>query len=192
MFGHLFFAAEQGQRNLPDGAHVGGHVLASPPVAAGGGDGEVPILVDKLDGETVVLGLGDQVRLLAKPLPAVLQEPLYLVLIIGCLEAEHRSGVLDRAHILPRLPSDLLRGGGLVPQVRKLILQGVEVLHQPIVLSVGYDGVVLDVVAVVVVADSLAQVADGFAGVLLLVYLLRRDPGFPFLACHLSLAPGAS
>jgi hypothetical protein len=156
--------AGQAQRDRPDGAHVGGDVLATSAVAARGAAHQHPVLVPEAHGEPVELGLddvGDAVEPETLADPAV--ELAHAVVIEGVGEREHGQGVHHLAERRGWRAAHALRRRVGADQLRALGLEGGELGHQPIVLGVRNLRVVEHVVAIVVVGDRRAQRRDASA-----------------------------
>jgi len=153
------------ERDDPDGAEVGGDVLAHGPVAAGGALHQRPVLVHQLHREPVELGLADVGDVLRPEHPVHPGVELDQLLVgEGVGEAEHLDPVGHRPELLrggaghPRRR----RVGG--PQRRKLGLDGLELTDQRVVLGVAELRVIQDVVAVVGPGDLRLQLLGSGSG----------------------------
>ena len=148
----------------PHRPEVGGHVLAHRPVAARRAHGQIPVPVDELHGEPVELGLAD---VLDRRVRGDVEHPvnpdveLVEFLVAGHVaEREHGLAVLDLGELLARLPRDAAGGRVGRGQLRVGLLQREEVAHEPVVLGVGEDGAVENVVGAVRLADPRLQFID--------------------------------
>ena len=156
-------AAVEPQRKRADDADVRGHVLASHAVSAGDATRQHAIDVRQRDAQAVDLQLGDVVD---RRVPAAcslsdsLVERAELVFAVGVVEAEHRLKVLGGLEAFDRATADALRRRVRRHQIRVLRLQRLELLHQRIEGFVGDFRIVLDVVAVFVTTDLVAELGD--------------------------------
>ena len=122
------------------------------------------VLVGERDAQAVDLQLGDvgdrrRRRAPAAPSRDALVEGAQLLLVVRVVEAEHRHEVLDRREALDRPPADALRRRIGGDEIRMLRLEPLELVQQPIELLVGDLGIVVDVVALFVMPDGIAQLA---------------------------------
>ena len=145
------------QRDAADRAHVGGHVLAGEPVAAGGGAHQAPVAVRQAHRQAVDLELADVRDLVAGDGPDPLVPGPDLLLLERVLEAEHRPAVLDLDELAARLAAHPLRRRVRRDQVGVLGLEPGQLPVQRVVLGVGELRSVEDVVEVLVPADLPAQ-----------------------------------
>ena len=158
-----FAVRRQRQRDRPDRAQVVGHVLADLTVAPGRAADQHAVLVDERDRETVDLRLGhvlDRRRVEAAPLQRVVQPLLpgaQLILVPGVPERHHRDRVPDRCEALQRPPADPLCGRVGRAQLRVLLLEPPQLSQEAVVVGIRDDGIVEDVIAVVVTLDLAAQ-----------------------------------
>ncbi len=124
------------QRHRADRAQVLRHVLADPPVAAGGAADQHPFLVGEGDREAVDLRLGRVAELRGGYIHAlqVVGDPVLpapqLLLVAGVAEREHLLEVLDRLEAVERRRSDPLRRRVRRAQLRVLLLQGPQLVQQ--------------------------------------------------------------
>ncbi len=154
--------AAQGQRDRPHRAQVRRHILSTPAVAARGAAAEDTVLVHERDGGAVDLGL-DHIghRLIrVEPLADVVGPLQQRVGGRHLLERAHRCDVLDLAEAVRRRPPDPARRRVVARELRMLLLQGLQLVVEPVVLGVGDLRVVEDVVPVVVMVDELTQLGD--------------------------------
>ena len=148
----------QRQRDAADGAQVGGHVLAAPPVAARGPVRQPPVLVDEGDGEAVDLRLrGEREIVAVRALRGAAQPVRQLRLRGGVGEAEQGLAVLHRGEGVERGRARALRGRIGRDQLGPGGLDGAQLGEQLVVLAVADFGRVEHVVAVVVVVDARPQ-----------------------------------
>ncbi len=153
----------QRQRNRADRPHVGGHVLAVAAVAARRAAHEAAVLVGERDAQPVDLELRDvRDRLVAgtRALPHPLVERAELLDVVGVVEAEHRDEVVDLVEAVDRAAGDALRrriGGDQLGMIR---FEPLELVQQRVELLVRDLGVVVDVVALFVVPNQIAEFAQ--------------------------------
>ena len=148
-------------------ADVGRHVFAARAVAARRAAHEAAVLVGQRDAQAVDLQLGDVRRPAASPSAGALAHALVerpqLLLVVGVVEAEHRREVFDGREALDRAAGDALRrriGGDELGMLR---LEPLELVQQAVELLVGDLGIVVDVVALFVVPDRVAQLVDAMS-----------------------------
>ena len=163
---HLGRPGGQPRRQHLDGGHVGGHVLAGPPVAAGGGLHQAAALVADGHGQPVDLQLAHQPHL-GRRVAQLGQAPLQpiapgpqLVGRDGVVERHHGHGVHDGGEGRRPPATDDLGGRVGRDQFGELGLERLELAHERVPLGVGDLGLVELVVALVVVADGGAQLVD--------------------------------
>ena len=153
----------QALRDRPDGAQVGGDVLADDAVAARRPLHEAAVLVGQGDREAVDLGLDDEGHLArcqalllhhraGAPVPGG-----ELVGAAGVRQAQHRPAVADLGEAPRRRRAHALRGrvGRAQRGVRRL--QGLQLAHPVVVRRVVDRRRVEDVVGVVRLVDQAAQ-----------------------------------
>ena len=172
---HVDFAAYLEVRQLVrellldvvDDLRILGDVLAlHDAVAARDGAHELTVLIAKRHGEAVNFLLDDELRGI-ELLLQFLDKGEDLFLAEDVLQREHRHIVLDEhAGRAARLPADDLRRRVLGDELRILRLDGLEPQHELVVLVVRDLGVIFVVVAVVVVADGLAELRQLFLDLL--------------------------
>jgi len=156
--GHGPGVVAEAEGDALDGLHVGRNLLARLAVPAGGALYEAPVLVDQLHGQPVKLGLGGIRDGVAPQLFAArLGEVAHLVLLVDGLQAEHGRGVGHRAQLVADRAAHLMGGGVGRLQPGVLGLKGLKLPEEPVVLGVGDDRGVEDVVAVVVVPERGAK-----------------------------------
>ena len=150
-----------------DDLRILGDVLAlHDAVAARDGAHELTVLIAKCHGEAVDLLLDDELRGL-ELLLQFLDKGEDLFLAEDVLQREHRHIVLDEhAGRAARLPADDLRRRVLGDELWVLRLDGLEPQHELVVLVVRDLGVIFVVVAVIVVADGLAELRQLFLDLL--------------------------
>ena len=131
-------------------------------VAACDGAHEHTVLVAQRHGEAVNLLLDDELRVV-ELLLQFLDEGEDLFFAEDILQGEHRHVVTDeQTGGAARLAADHLRRRVLGDELWVLLLDCLEAEHQLIVLVVGDGGIIFIVVAVVVVADCLAELGELF------------------------------
>jgi hypothetical protein len=166
---HLSTSLEDGRRHLAlpelhahrdrlDRLQVHRHVLAAEPVTPRRAAHENAALVEKVDGETVDLRLGDVADLVGAEALDDIRVPL-LERLVGrdLLQRAHRRRVLDLRELVRGRRADTLRRAIRRLQVRMLALEGEQLFPKPVELGVRDLRCVEDVVAVQVVVDDLAQ-----------------------------------
>ena len=122
------------------------------------------VLVGERDAQAVDLQLGDvgDRRVAeARALSHALVERAQLVLVVGVVEAEHRLQVLDGREPFDRAAGDALRRRVGRDEIRMLRLERLELVQQRVERLVGDLRIVVDVVALFVVADLVAELARG-------------------------------
>ncbi len=155
--------AAKAEWNRPDRSHVGRHVLAAGAVASRGADEQPPIPVGQRDAQPVDLQLGDVPDRLgaeAGSLADALVERLQLVVAVGVVETEHRRDVLDRREAFNGTTGHTLGRRVGRDEIRMLGLETFQLVEQAVELFVGDVGVAVDVVALFVVADQVAELVD--------------------------------
>ena len=158
------------QRDRADGAQVLGHVLADLAVPARRAAHQHAVLVDQRDRQAVDLRLGHEPD--RRVLDAVLLQPrlhpehpgLQLLLVARVRERQHRLEVAHLVELVERLRPHALGGRVRGQQVGVLGLEVAQLVEQRVVLGVRDLRVVEDVVAVAVVIELLAQLADPLLG----------------------------
>ncbi len=151
------------QGNGADGLHVGGHVFAGGAVAPGDAPDQRSILVKQRQAQSIEFVLRGVIdRLAPRPFPHPAVELAKLIEGGHIVQAQHHLAMFDLDEALPRLPAHPLRGGIRRHQARVPLLQLLEVLHQLVEFGVGDLRVIEHVVAVLVVADLLAELLDLF------------------------------
>ena len=141
-----------------------------------------PVDVGQRDAQAVDLQLGDVGHggvAHARALPDALVEGAQLVLVVGVVEAEHRRQVLDGREAFDRPSRDALRRRIGRDEIRMLGLEPLELVQQAVELLVGNLGVVVDVVALFVVADGVAELFQAFFGADHRVTAMETWPGVP-------------
>ena len=150
-----------GERHTAHGAHVEGHVFAHRAVAAG--DAQRQLAAGKAQGQrhAVELQLADVVharlaaQLVDAPLPIA-----QLLLAVSVVQRHHGRGMRNFDEALARLAAHALGGRVGGDQLGMLGLERLQLVHQAIEFGVADLGIVEHVVAVLVVADFLAQRVD--------------------------------
>ena len=158
----------QAQRNGADRPDVGRDLFAAHAVAARGAAHEAAVLVGERDAEPVDLELGDVVDggvAQARPLAHALVERAQLVVVVGVVEAEHRPDVLDGRKAVGGRAGDALGRGVGCDEIGVLGLEALELVQQAVERLVGDLGSAVDVVALLVVANLLAELADAVEGI---------------------------
>ena len=153
-------AALQRQRNRADGADVGGDVFATNAVTARSAARQPAVLISQRDTETIDLQLGHVIDgRVPEPgtLPNAFIERAQLGLVVGVVETEHRGDVFDGWERGGRPSGDTLRRRVLGDQVGMRRLELLEFVQQTVELLVGDLRRGENVVAVLVVADLLAE-----------------------------------
>ena len=153
-------------------------VFAADAVAAGRAAHQPPVLVGQRNAQAVDLQLGDvDDRLVAEAGAAAdpLVECPRARLVVGVVEAEHRREVLDRLESFDRPAGDALGRRVGRDEIGMLRLEPLELVQQPIELLVGDLRVVVDVVALFVVADVVAKLSDAGEGIRSLARFAARD-----------------
>jgi hypothetical protein len=146
------------ERDAADRPDVRGDVLADEPVAARRADVQGAVGVHELDRDPVDLRLAHVLdALTAEELPDALVERRELFARRHVLEREHRMAVARRLELRERRGPDPLRGRVGGAQLGMLVFQLLEAAEERVVLGVGHERVVEDVVAVVVLLDLAAQ-----------------------------------
>ena len=160
--------AAQAQRNRPDGPDVDRHVFALHAIAAGDAPDEAAVLIGQRDAESVDLQLRDvgdaRVGVEAQALPHPLVERAQLALVVGVVEAQQRLGMGDGREALCGPPRHPLRRRLGRDEQGMLDLERHEFAHERVELGVGDLGIGVDVVALFVVPDALAQRRNLFGG----------------------------
>ncbi len=159
-------AVVQGQRQRPDGAHVGGHVLAAAAVAAGGAADQPAVVVGERQAQAVDLQFGHVADRPGhvEPLAHALVEGQQFVAGEGVVEALHRRGVRDRVEAFGRAAADPLRRRVGRDEVRMRGLERDQLAHQRVELGVGDLGGVADEVELLVAADLAPELVDALGG----------------------------
>ena len=111
-FQHIRNSTGQFLRNIADGPHIGGDVLALLPIATGGGHDQLAMLVAERAGQPVDLGFGDELDRLAfldvEEAADALDEFLDFLSGEGVAEREHGNRVPDLGEPGGRCGADLL------------------------------------------------------------------------------------
>ena len=143
------------------GAHVGRDVLADRAVAARDAQRQPAAFEAQRQRHAVQLQLADvlDVRLAAQLVDAPLPVAQFLF-VVGVVEREHRRGVRHLDEALARLAAHALRRRIGRDQLRMLGLELLQLVHQAVEFGVADLGIVEHVVAVLVVADLVAQRFD--------------------------------
>ncbi len=158
---HLRHAVGQRVRNVADGAHIGGDVLAGDAVAAGGAQHQPAGLVAQRHGQAVDLGLGgerDRLRLGAAEEAVHLGDEIAHV-VVGkrVLQRQHGQRMADRGEFSRRRHADPLARAVGAFQLREARLDGRVALSQRVIVGVGDRRRVFGVVAPVVAGDFARQ-----------------------------------
>ena len=128
-------------RNVRDGAHVGGDVLALAAVAARGGNHQAPALVAQRNRKAVDFHLGGDIErrcgVELQEAPDAANEVARLFVGEDVAEREHAHRVADLGEFRGRRGADLLRGAFLAGEAWKALLQRLDALPQPVVVRVG-------------------------------------------------------
>ena len=140
----------------------GGDVFAARAVAARRAAHQPAVLVGERDAQAVNLQLGDvgDRRLEPGAFAHALVERAQLLLVVGVVEAEHRRDVLDRLETFDRAAADALCRRVGRDEIRVLRFEPLELVQQRIELLVGDLGVVVDVVALFVMPDGVAELGE--------------------------------
>ena len=156
----------KGQRNGFYGFQVLSDVFPHETIPPGGPGDKSPFLVDQLDGNAVHLELGavfDRCRRSQEPFhPGVEFANLFLVKGVG--QAEHGEGVADSLEFFQGRGPDPLGGRGGGDEAGELEFQGFQFPQEPVVLRVGYGGVIENVIAVVMEVDLFPEFFDSLLG----------------------------
>ena len=110
-----------------------------------------------------------------RALAHALVEGAQLLVVVGVVEAEHRREVLDGREAVDRPPGDALRRRIGRDEIGMLGLELLELVQQPIELLVGDLRIVVDVVALFVMADRVAKLADALRAMKLTATLNRSS-----------------
>ena len=106
------------------------------------------------------------------PRPGALADPLVeraqLVVVVGVVEAEHRDDVLDGREAVGGRAGDALGRRIGRDEIGVLGFEPLELVQQPVELLVGDLGRAVEVVALLVVADLLAELVDAVDGIQLM------------------------
>jgi hypothetical protein len=171
------------QRQRPNGADVARHVLAPDTVAARGPSHELSILVGQGNAQAVDLELGhigdgliadlsasrassDPASYApvgpsrpreARPLPHALVERTQLFIRVDVVQAEHGRAMLDGLEPLDRTSRDALGRGIRRDEIGVLRLEALQFVEQAIEGRVIDLGIVVDVVALLVMANRLTK-----------------------------------
>ncbi len=144
-------------RNIPDGARVGGHVLANRAVAARRRQHELPALVAQRAGQAVDLGLRGHrdkgVRRQAEESLHPGDELRHIPFREGILEAEHGPGMRDLGEAGGRRRAEPLRRRIRPHQLREARLELAVLAHERVIFGVGNFRRVLVVIQLVVPRD---------------------------------------
>ena len=179
--GHVDFAADLARRgnfalqlvrDLLDGPHIGGDVLAFEAVAARRGDGQLTVLVAQRHRQPVDLRLGHErkrlVFLQVEEAADAVDKVLHLLGVERVLERQHRHRVAHLGEAARGRRADLARQAFQRLQVGKLRLDRLVAPPQRVVFCVGNGRRVLLVVGLVVLLDL------GFEARVLALRLARR------------------
>ena len=146
---------QQPQRDAPDRAKVGGHVLAHGPVPAGCASCQHAVLVGEGDRQPVELELAHHAERLAVDEGLCAAVPRHELLFVeGVAQAEHRPEVDGLGESGDRLRADALGGRVRRHEIGVPLLDGPQLIEERVELGVAYLGRVEGVVAVVVVVDA--------------------------------------
>ena len=152
--------ASQRERDRADRAHVRGDLLTARAVAARRRAQQASAFVRERNAQAVDFQLGDVGDLLEPgALAHALVEGAQLLLGVRVVETEHRHHVLDGVKAFDRAACHALRRRVGRDELRMLRFNPLELVEQPIELLVGDLGVVVDVVALFVMPDRIAQLA---------------------------------
>ena len=151
-----------------DGPDVRGDVLADLAVTAGRGPLEDAVLVDHLDREPVELRLTEVPDVALEPggCQATADPSVELACVVGLaalVDRAHRRDVIDLAQFVQRFATDTLGRTVRRGDVERA-LERLQASKECIVGPVGDDRVRLDVVAIVVIPDRVAQLLGLLAG----------------------------
>ena len=177
--GHRARVLAQPEGHRRDRAHVLGDPLTTHTVAASRRPHEDARLVDELDGSAVQLRLQDVFRKLdvAEATPHSIVEPAEGFLVRGRVEAEHLDDVVDRREALERRGAHALGRGVGRSQLRKALLELLQLAEESVVFLVGDLRRVLHKVEVRMAPESLAQLLDALLGAPSVHVLLPIPPG---------------
>ncbi len=152
------FRIQQGQGHLADGFDIGQDIFPCRPIASGGSGDQSGFLINQLHCQTVVFRFADiDQGVAAEFSPAGGIKIMHLLLVVHSLETEHRTGVPDQPQFFPGRASHLLGRRGRTDQFGKALFQPLKLLEQTVVFSVRNQGIVQDIVAVVVIPHCLAK-----------------------------------
>ena len=155
----------QHEGHRPDRADVQRHVFAPQAVAARCGAGQLPGLVRQGDGQAVDLRFADHREVVAFQHPGGAPAPRgELLLVERVAEAEHRAGVRHLVELGGGRRADALRRRAVVREFRVCLFQRLQFPEERVVLSVGDERGVEDVIEVVVAVQLLAQFAHALGG----------------------------
>jgi hypothetical protein len=150
--------------DLADRPHVGSHVFAGVPVAAGRAADQTALLIRQVDRQTVDLELADELDRAARVAHRPLGPGGQLVGVEDVVEREHPLGVLDLGELRRERAAHVLRGriGGTQPRISRL--ERLELAIERVELGVGDDRRIELVIAVLMVANLVGQFGVPGAG----------------------------
>ena len=150
--------ARKAQRQTPNGAHVGGDVIAELAIAPRHRPGEHAVFITQgnrhaVDLEFGHVGEGHARRKTAEPRHPVRQ----LVFAVGIVERKHRRVVGDLLETVDRPAADPLARAGRCPQYGVLLLKRDQLLEQAVEIAIGDFRPAVDVIQLVVTLDFSGQ-----------------------------------
>ena len=149
------------ERHAAHGAHVERDIFADRAVAAGDAQRQLAAVEAQRQRHAVELELAHVVhprlaaQLVHAPLPVA-----QLLFAVGVVERQHGRGMRHFDEALARLAAHALGGRVGRDQLRMLGLERLQLVHQAIEFGVADLGIVEHVVAVLVIADLVAQRVD--------------------------------
>ena len=159
---HQIQGLGEGEGDIEDGLDVARHVLPRDAVAAGGALGQNTAHVAEGDRQAVDLGLHREGRVGEDLMDAMDKIPQ---LVVGehVGEGVHAGGVGDLIELIQGLTAHAVGGGSGIVQLGVVLLQMHQLIVELVVLIVGDDGGIVDVVKLCVVFQLLAKLGGAGA-----------------------------